>query len=241
MNVVITGTDYDTGLGHTLKMIMRRRYADTVIGSRHDVTHDGRDDDPYLDLTKLADILNYANFVRAAMPHIDVLVHNAGEAMIAKFEDVKWNDLHRLMQVNCFGPIALTQQLLPNLRRGAQIIFILSDASTKPMRCSLGYNLSKAAADMAVRQMARELTKPKDLSIYGIRPGRIAGTRLIEHINAEVCRVRDWTPEFAATYAYSQGVTGLDANVEDVAQSLAQFIHSPMSRNLSGARMDFTG
>jgi NAD(P)-dependent dehydrogenase (short-subunit alcohol dehydrogenase family) len=109
------------------------------------------------------------------------------------------------------------------------------------MRHSLAYNCSKAALDMATKQMARELTKPYGLSVFGVRPGKMAGTGMSTYIDEQVCLMRDWTPEQAMAYAQQNSVTGLELPPMKVAEFIYDLVRSGTARYTSGACIDMVG
>jgi NAD(P)-dependent dehydrogenase (short-subunit alcohol dehydrogenase family) len=72
-------------------------------------------------------------------------------------------------EVNVLGPIALTQLVLPQLRRiGGAIINVSSDAAVEPYAGWGGYGASKAALDHASAILAEE---EPELRVWAIDPG----------------------------------------------------------------------
>lgn len=77
---------------------------------------------------------------------IDVLINNAGVSMRALVQKSKSEVLHRLMNVNLWGPVYLTQAALPYLISSKGMVVAISSVSgfmALPGRA--GYNLSKSA------------------------------------------------------------------------------------------------
>ena len=94
---------------------------------------------------------------------LDILINNAGvggrELSIATL-DLETAD--RCYQVNCLGPMRVTQALLPALRRGQdkQVVNITSRLGSLELNSNgryYGYRESKAALNMFTRSLAREL------------------------------------------------------------------------------------
>lgn len=120
--------------------------------------------------------------------HIDILVNCAGTNRLDWLGDVKEADWHRIMDTNAMGILKMTQACLDSLRaRRGTVLNITSDAAWRPMRTSIAYNASKAAAHMMTIQMAREL---HDVTVFGIAPGPIAGTGMSEQVAHDVLRTR---------------------------------------------------
>ncbi len=178
---------------------------------------------------------------------VDCLINNAGINAIRHFEDLDDYFIERIMRVNFLAPVLLVQAMLKQgkLKTGGVVVNIISDAAWRPMRHSLAYNCSKAALDMATKQMARELTKPHNLSVIGIRPGKMSGTGMSTYIDEQVCELRGWTPERAREYAAANSVTGKELDPRLVAELVANIVIGSQSGsiayNLSGACLDLAG
>lgn len=94
---------------------------------------------------------------------IDAVIHNAGIAVLSPAEDLCEKELRDMYDINFFGPIALTQALLPNLKKNnkANLIFISSIVSVEPWYCLGGYGSSKKALEAVAFDMATTLSKFK--------------------------------------------------------------------------------
>jgi NAD(P)-dependent dehydrogenase (short-subunit alcohol dehydrogenase family) len=236
MNVVITGTD--SGLGSELFRLFSLGHHN-VAGSTLRVT---KPPHFHLDLRRAHTVRDYSDAVNIHFKSekIDVLINNAGMNAIRKFEDLDDTFINDIMAANFTGPVLLVKYLLPNLH-GGQVINITSDAAWRPMRHSLAYNCSKAALDMATKQMARELSKPYGMSIFAIRPGKMHGTAMSAYIDRQVCEIRQWTAEQALAYFQFNSVTGLEIEPGLVAQLIYNLVVSGLSKNMSGASLDLVG
>lgn len=243
MNVVVTGAS--GGLGKEIATQFRIR-GHAVIGTSHMYTALQQDDRlMYFEVGENDTGTDPAIFASAAMARmegqLDVLINNAGMNAISPFEELTPRFLKKIMKLNFETPVFLVQAFLRHFNCPGLVINIISDAAWRPMRHSLAYNCSKAALDMATKQMARELTKPYDLSIIGIRPGKMAGTGMSRVIDQRVQEVRGWTPEQAADYFKQNSVSGLELNPEDVAKLIADLATGGMVRQLSGTCIDLVG
>jgi NAD(P)-dependent dehydrogenase (short-subunit alcohol dehydrogenase family) len=173
---------------------------------------------------------------------LDLLVNNAGINRLQKFSDLTVEDLEEIMRVNFITPVMLVKNLFSMLwaARGT-VCNIVSDASYKPMRHSLAYNCSKAALAMATRQMARELTKTSDITVFSINPGKMSNTAMSNQIDQRVRELRGWTAEQASNYFAASSVTGKEAHPREVALYVAAIVSNPAVRMLSGACIDLVG
>ena len=86
---------------------------------------------------------------------LEAVVHNAGIAAAAAFEDLPQHDLHRVMDTNFFGPLDLTRALLPSFRaaRRGKIVFVSSDSAFAGEPTNAIYCASKFANSEASRPL----------------------------------------------------------------------------------------
>lgn len=138
--------------------------------------------------------------------------------------DVTEEDWDRVMDTNAKGIFLVTQALLEKLR-GGTVLNIISNAARIPMTASLVYNASKAAAEMMTRQMARELWKTHNITVFGISPNKLAGTGMSKVIDERVQAVRGWTAEQAREYQ----LAGLPVGEETPVELVAEFIEFLLS------------
>jgi NAD(P)-dependent dehydrogenase (short-subunit alcohol dehydrogenase family) len=243
MNVVITGAS--SGLGAQLmKSFIDRNH--NVIGTSHDrEAVDGSTNLMYFDALGWwgpYHIVAAEAMERFKFKHLHLLINNAGTNAIRPFESIDRTFVQTIFDVNFMMPVFMTQAFLPYLKGVGTVINIISDAAYKPMRHSLAYNCSKAALDMATKQMARELTKPYNISIFGVRPGKMHSTKMSEYIDQKVCETRGWTPEQAKDYYKQNSVSGLEADPEDVAEMIYHLATvGGMHEYMSGACIDLVG
>jgi NADP-dependent 3-hydroxy acid dehydrogenase YdfG len=102
---------------------------------------------------------------------LDVLIHNAGAAYPAEFAESTVEEWRHTYEVNVIGPVALTQALLPALRKShGHVIFVNSGAGLHVLAGMASYSASK----FAQRALADSLrAEEKALRVTSIHPGRI--------------------------------------------------------------------
>jgi NAD(P)-dependent dehydrogenase (short-subunit alcohol dehydrogenase family) len=132
------------------------------------------------DVTSLDSVRHSAAEVAAATDSLDILINNAGITLKhahALLPDLDLADGHleAMMQVNAFGPLRVTQQLLPLLEKGRRkrIITVTSEAGSIAGCCRdswFGYSMSKAAANMQCQILQRWLG-PKGFKVLAVQPG----------------------------------------------------------------------
>lgn len=108
---------------------------------------------------------------------LDAVVHNASlldgdrdRPRLRKLTEYPVAGLRRVLEVNTIAPLALTQLVLPQLRTGARLVAVTSDAATEAYEGWGGYGASKAALEQLFAVLAVE--RP-DLRIYRVDPGEM--------------------------------------------------------------------
>lgn len=214
MNIVITGGA--NGLGAAIaKAIWAECFGDSSV-KIHIVDKANLQDvrDPAADLPTM-------HFPAPKLDELDILVNCAAINQIAWLEDLTYAAWREAMEVNAGGIMQMTKHYLPALSRASgTVLNIISNASHMPMRGSLAYNASKGAAHIMTLQMARELFDRHNITVFGISPNKLAGTKMSESIDAQVVKQRGWTLEKARKYQ----LAGLATHEETDPATLAEFI-----------------
>jgi NADP-dependent 3-hydroxy acid dehydrogenase YdfG len=106
------------------------------------------------------------------LDELDVLVHNAGVAYPDRLSESRVEDWRTTFEVNVIGVVALTQQLLPALRKAkGQVVFVNSGAGLNVLAGMASYSASK----FALRAYADSLrAEEPTLRVTSVHPGRIA-------------------------------------------------------------------
>jgi len=101
---------------------------------------------------------------------LDVLVHNAAVSIPGRFAESTLDEWRTVFDVNVLGPVALTQALLPALRRArGQVVLINSGAGLRVSPGLAAYSASK----FALRAFADSLRDDEpDLRVTTVYPGR---------------------------------------------------------------------
>ena len=126
-----------------------------------------------LDVTDSAQLCQRVVTILAlAGGRLDAVVHNAGIAVAAAFEDLPNRDLHRVMNTNFFGPLDLTRALLPSFRaaRRGRIVFVSSDSAFAGEPTNAIYCASKFALEGFAESLAYEI-EPFGVHVIVVEPG----------------------------------------------------------------------
>ena len=153
--------------------------------------------------------------VLAAFNRIDILVNNAGWNVGIPFNDLDaltaeiWD---QVLETNLRGPYLLARTFAPELRRHktGRIINIASLAGVVPGGSSIAYATSKAGLIHLTHCLAVALAP--DVTVNGIAPGLVEGTRMAERVPEEVKRrIR------------GQVVLGRTGSARDIAEQVVTF------------------
>ncbi len=130
--------------------------------------------------------------IRAAVEaagDIDVLVNNAGIGWLNPLEGTGMETVRDLFATNIFGTIAMTQAVLPQLRRQGSgvVVNVSSSVTLKPLPLLAVYTASKAAVNAFSESLALEL-EPLGVRVRLVLPGRAPGTSFGASARARVGR-----------------------------------------------------
>ena len=122
--------------------------------------------------------LRDAQTVAAMVEHIgpeplDVLVHNAGIAVVKPYDQVSLDEWLTTLSVNVTAPFILTQKLAPQMQSGASIVNILSVAAKTGFPGWSSYSMSKFALE-GFSQAIREELRPRGIRVINIYPAATA-------------------------------------------------------------------
>ena len=125
----------------------------------------------YIDYAKPETIKAAADYIKSNCTKIDTLVNIAGCVVAGPVEKIAMTEIRRQFDVNVFGHLEFTKDLMDNLE-GAKIINVSSMASFGIFPFISPYCASKRCLDMFFNSLLIE--NKKDLKIVSIKPGVIA-------------------------------------------------------------------
>ena len=134
--------------------------------------HPGRAVATALDVTDPARITQVVAETIERYGRIDVLVNNAGRALIGAAEETTDSELRDLMEVHFFGPAALTRAVLPHMRaRGSGTIVQISSLGGRLSFAGVSaYTASKFALEGLSEGVAPEVA-PFGIRVLIVEPG----------------------------------------------------------------------
>ena len=112
-----------------------------------------------LDLEDPSSIVAAAKAIEEAVGAPDALVHNAGIAAVGCVEDMPFGVWEQLFRTNLFGPVRLTQALLPSMRAAGRgrIVVISSQGGIRGMPSISAYSAAKGALERWAEALAEEV------------------------------------------------------------------------------------
>lgn len=138
----------------------------------------------------------------AAFGGVDIVINNAGVGLAAPVAEISVSDFQQALAVDLFGPLALTQAVLPHMRRdGGQLIYVSSVVGLRALPYLGGYAAAKAALDRLTEALRVEL-RETGITVTLVRPGstrtgfsqnRLGSGREQRHVNSRAA-----TPEQVA-------------------------------------------
>ncbi|ROO28886.1 short-chain dehydrogenase [Salinisphaera orenii MK-B5] len=161
---------------------------------------------------------------------LDFVVHNAGDGILAPYEDTSADDLDALYRVHFKGPFLLSQQLLPLIARGGRILNVSTAATRFVLDNHCAYSAMKSALEVTTRYMAKELGD-RGITVNAIAPGAV-------ETDFAGGAVRD-DPELNAHF---RAITplGRTAGPDDIGAAVAGLLSSDFAW-LNGERIELTG
>lgn len=193
---LITGANKSIGF-ETAKQLLKHGYK-VFIGSRdaergqkavNELKSGGFDDVKAiaLEVTDAASISQAAEALSAKIPHLDVLINNAGipGSYPQDGSNVTQENLKAVFETNFFAVIAVTQAFLPLLKKSdaPRIVNVSSDLGSLGLNTDptsrhyevklAAYNSSKAALNMYTVVLAHEL-RDTNFKVNSVNPGYTA-------------------------------------------------------------------
>jgi len=151
-----------------------------------------------LDVTDAAQIAAAADLIDEEMGEsgLDGIVNNAGVAVLGPLETIPLDDFRRQIEVNLTGQVAVTQAMLPSIRRArGRVVFVSSIGGRMALPFGGPYHAAKFGLE-AVADCLRQELRPSRIAVSVIEPGSIdtpiweRGERLADEISARAPTVQ---------------------------------------------------
>lgn len=217
--IIGTGTG---GIGDAVKdhILSTDNYLEHVFGFVHT---------PLIDELDVRNEKSIEGWLRENGP-LDHIVYSAGVSRLQWIPELDQRSLDKTFDVNVGGMImlaALHKDMWPD--HEVRFVAIVSDAAHTPMRGSIAYCASKAAQEMAVKCMARELAPL--WTVVGVSPGVVEDTGMTNQLADDIPEFRGWTKEQARAYEDKSSVLGRRITKREVAQTVYFALTGPQALN----------
>jgi len=156
-----------------------------------------------LDVNRLADADTAVAAARQRFGRIDVLINNAGFAVVGALEETSDADLRAQMETNFFGAMAVTRAALPLFRaqRFGAIVNISSMGGQMSFPGFSAYSASKFALEGASEALAQEMA-PFGVKVLIVEPGAFR-TELVGSAMREMPQIAAYADVVGPTRAFA--------------------------------------
>lgn len=125
------------------------------------------------DVTKSADVENYANTAKQRLGNIDIFFNNAGiEGVVKPIQDYPEEVFDKVIAVNVKGAWLGCKYVLPLMSDGGSIIITSSGAGLQGSAGTSAYNTSKHAVVGTMRCVALEAA-PRKIRVNSVHPSPV--------------------------------------------------------------------
>lgn len=124
------------------------------------------------DLSKKVEVLAFADFVKASVSKVDILVNNTGFFLPGQIHNEEEGTLEAMIETNLYSAYHLTRALVNDMiaRKAGYIFNICSVASIVAYTNGGSYCISKFAM-LGMSKVLREELKPHGVRVTSILPG----------------------------------------------------------------------
>lgn len=184
-----------------------------------------------MDVTDENDIQHVVDFIIRKEERIDVLWNNAGYGLYGSVEDVPLAEARMEMEVNVFGLAAVTQKVVPFMRRAKSGLIINTSSMGGKMYFPMGawYHASKHAVEGLSDCLRLEL-KQFNINVVVLEPGFIStefGSVLVNNltkISSQSAYMKMMSKIIEGTNKAAQGNGSSKPSV--IAQTISKIVRS---------------
>lgn len=162
-----------------------------------------------LDLDRPEDAERAVGAAVARFGSIDVLINNAGYAIVGAVEETPDDELRAIMETNFFGAVRVTRAVLPVMRRQSSgaIVNISSMGGQMSFAGVAAYSASKFALEGVSEALAQEVA-PFGIKVLIVEPGAFR-TNLQGAAMREMPLIDAYQEHVGATRAALRGLSGV--------------------------------
>lgn len=193
-----------------------------------------------------ADFLNTSQVdaLLAQLPHIDILINNAGMFEPKPFAEIPDEDWLRFFEFNVMSGVRLSRHLFPRMleKNWGRVVFISSESAISIPSEMIHYGMTKTA-QIAIGRGLAELTKGTGVTVNSILPGPTKSRGIVGFID-DMAKAGNITPQQAEQNFFQDirptSLIQRFASVEEVADTVAYYV-SPLASATNGAAIRVEG
>jgi len=196
-----------------------------------------------VDITDIDRVLWVGKQINKITDSIDILINNAGVITLDWFEDLKMKDWDLNFNTNTKAIVYLVKVFLTSLKKSkGTVVNIISRSAYRPKPAWLSYNASKSASYMLTQQLSIELTNKYDITVLGICPSYIEGTKMTKYIQNRVEEIPGLKKFFMNVYPMPGLFPRKPTNLFIIAELITFILESKERHDyLSGCILDLGG
>lgn len=208
------------GMGHNLILVARRKHALEDLAEECRAFGSDVLTCP-VDVTYEEDVQNTVNQTISRFGGIDVLVNNAAQSILGKFEDIPMQDFRRVIETNLFGYINFIRAVLPYFKTTGKghVINLSSVVGRLGQPFSIPYTVSKFGIVGLTESLQQEYANEKGINFSLVLPGTIDTPLFNQAANYMGVAVKAPEPVLPAS---------------DVAKAIVRLIKSPKKQVVVG-------
>ncbi|KAA0684798.1 SDR family NAD(P)-dependent oxidoreductase [Neorhizobium sp. P12A] len=257
MQIDLTGktalvTGSTEGIGYAIVRQLARAGADVVVNGRSDektgkATERLKGEGAKGTVTAVAADLATAegcDTLVAKVPHVDILINNAGIFQPLDFFDANDEVWDRHWQVNVMSAVRLSRAYLPGMQKRdwGRVIFIASESGFNIPVEMIHYGVSKTADIAVARGLAKRMAGT-GVTVNSVLPGPTLSEGVEAMLADERAKTGKPIEEVAADFVKKHRSSSLiqrAASVEEIA-NLVTYLASPLASATTGASMRVDG
>jgi NAD(P)-dependent dehydrogenase (short-subunit alcohol dehydrogenase family) len=176
----------------------------------------------------------------AALPAVDILINNAGQAASAPLHKITDEHWHTMLAVNLTGTFLCTRAVLPAMleRRWGRIVNIASTAGLRGYEYTAAYTASKHGVIGLTRALALE-TARKGITVNAVCPG-FTETPMLDASVANITAVTPRTPDETRELLARTNPQHRFVQPGEVAHTVA-WLCAPGSESITGQAISVSG
>lgn len=172
---------------------------------------------------------------------VDALINSAyTPGTMALFEQADLSDWRQIMDVNLFGSLGLSQEVVPHMKAagGGSIVMVNTMVQKKPLPTQGGYATSKGALTAAAKMMAKELG-PHGIRVNSIYMGWMWGPPVESYVQGAAKSLGVSEDDVVAGIVKDIPIGSIPDDAD--CANAALFLASDLSKVITGAGLDCNG